>query len=218
MLNAIDYAKFFISQNIGADGDNLESNMKLQKLLLFADMISLVKQGTPLFSDTIYAFEKGCVIENVRHKYQYDYLNLIRESQIQQVDYSESDKKILEMTKKIFGNLSADELSDINHQFNFWQRQFNNSYVSDNYKEKADSIVTTDMILEEIETMKRVVDAFELADEDSYNKLIINGVTFFYDDAMTITPELVRELGDFSRDADESAYSIYYDNDILVVY
>ena len=217
-MTAMDYAKYFISQRIGAEKNSLEGNMKLQKLLFFADIIHLAQYNTPLFNDTIFAFEKGCVIESVRHRFQYDYGDLCFESMKEQYIFCQQDKNTLDMTIAIFGGLSSKELSDLNHQFNFWQDQYSNSIVSDTFKEKYDSIVTIEMMRSELDKMKGVLNAYYQTKLTEQNVIVFNGIRFFYGDDVFMTVSLKQYLCEFSMCAEDDSYSVYYDNGELVVY
>ena len=73
MSNVFDYAKYFMKQGLDTQRNTFDGNMKLQKLLVFANLISLAERGEPLFNDEILAFEQGCVIEEVRLKYKHSY-------------------------------------------------------------------------------------------------------------------------------------------------
>ena len=66
MKNAMDYAKFFLKQEDDKIANTMDGNMKLQKLLSFANMISIAKYGHPLFAEPVLAYENGFVVESVR--------------------------------------------------------------------------------------------------------------------------------------------------------
>lgn len=218
IMKAIDYAKFFISQKIGAEKNSLEGNMKLQKLLFFADMINLAQYDSPLFDDDVYAFEKGCVIESVRQKFQYDYDNLLFESMYTQPCFNDSDKDTLNITLDIFGALSSKELSELSHQFEFWKNQYDKAYVSDYYKEKEASIITIDMMREEINIIQNILSAYKETRKICQNVIKINGVSFYYEDDIVDTSDLRRALNEFSINAEDDAYSIYFEDGELVIY
>lgn len=217
-MNAMDYAKFFIAQKIGAEANSFDGNMKLQKLLFFADMINLAQYDTPLFHDNVYAFKKGCVVETVRKRFQYDYVRLMAEVSSSDLVFDQSDMDTLTKTVMIYGKLSSDELSELCHQFSFWERQYNDSFVSDNFREKDYSIISVDMMRNEIGIIKNILDAYNESCDNSLNEIVINGVKFYYDSNIEITDEAVKCLKDFSKFAEDDAYSFYYDNGELVIY
>lgn len=73
LYKAEDVAKYFIylgSQQVVGDNKEREgvTNLKLQKILYFAQVYFLAKIGKPLFADPIEAWEFGPVVPNVYHK------------------------------------------------------------------------------------------------------------------------------------------------------
>lgn len=70
MYTAEQIANFFIGL-IKDDPDNDMTNMKVNKLLYFAQGRYLAKYGIPLFSDVLEAWEHGPVVNSVYQKYKY---------------------------------------------------------------------------------------------------------------------------------------------------
>ncbi|MBT1166842.1 SocA family protein [Bifidobacterium simiarum] len=71
IMKAIDAANFFIDlAKSGSDEDDGISNMKLNKLLFFAQAISLQRYGRPLFDDPIEAWTHGPVVPSVYHTFK----------------------------------------------------------------------------------------------------------------------------------------------------
>ena len=69
---AENVAKWFLIRNAteeenGADGI---SNLKLQKLLYYAQGCTLALKNAPLFDDPIVAWQHGPVVESIYHKYK----------------------------------------------------------------------------------------------------------------------------------------------------
>ena len=62
MLKAIDAAKWFVNQNCDMPRNTFDGNMKLQKMLFFAQLIHLARTGELLFEDPILAFKQGSVV------------------------------------------------------------------------------------------------------------------------------------------------------------
>jgi uncharacterized phage-associated protein len=69
MANVYDVADYFINMNLGDDEGDV-SNMKLQKLLYFAQGRHLAKTGQPLFDTPIEAWEHGPVLRDVYVRYK----------------------------------------------------------------------------------------------------------------------------------------------------
>jgi uncharacterized phage-associated protein len=69
MLKAIDVAHYFLCQ-IDSDAGDLISNLKIQKLLYYAQGFSLAICNKPLFSEPIEAWTHGPVVADVYHEFK----------------------------------------------------------------------------------------------------------------------------------------------------
>ena len=120
-VNPDDVAKWFCNQGIIEKPNSKEGNMKVQKLLFFAQLIYMAKNnGETMFNNEFSAFENGVVLEKVMKEYHNDYKK-----------YFDSNKEIpndiinvLTLTTEIFGDSSAQELSELSHQFDAWKNYF----------------------------------------------------------------------------------------------
>ncbi|EOS7993968.1 SocA family protein, partial [Enterococcus hirae] len=130
MRNVKEYAKFFLQKGLIDTPNTFDGNMKLQKLLFFANLINYSKHEDLLFKEDMLAFENGTVIEEVRQKYKNDYYSFMEEAKQFQANFSEKEYEVLNDTIKIFGRLSAKDLSNLNHEFDFWNIRFENSTLS----------------------------------------------------------------------------------------
>lgn len=111
-------------------GDNQEregvTNLKLQKLLYFAQAYYLAKLGRPLFNDRIEAWEYGPVIPDVYHKYKSEgSAPIILEKDDSGLDGE--DKKNLQTIWDTFGGYSAGRLVDISHAHTPWKEAYASS-------------------------------------------------------------------------------------------
>ena len=221
MHTAFDYAKYFMSKGLDNIPNTFDGNMKLQKLLVFAYLISLAKYGHPLFEDEIFAFSRGYVVEKVRQRYQNDYYGLKEESDNFNPDFNDEENYILQCTIDIYGKLGARELSDLSHGFNFWNEAYEKGFLPSGYHSKIDSLITNEEMMKEISSIRKVIQAYEqnIASESNSACQSINGVRFFYNPTeVRITDDLVNYLYQFAEEAEDNAYSVYYDNNNLVVY
>ena len=122
---AENVAKYFIylaSQAFVGDNKEREgiTNLKLQKILYFAQAYYLSKIGKPLFSDSIKAWEYGPVVPEVYHKFKAKGSNPI----IGEEDKSSLSDENKETLKKIwgtFGGYSASKLVDVVHTHTPWK-------------------------------------------------------------------------------------------------
>ena len=72
---------------------------------------------------------------------------------------------------------------------------------------------------DELDSIERVIEAFQKTQAENNAKEIINGVAFFYTPAdFTMTDEILDDLFAFSLTADDAAYTVYLDKGGLVIY
>ena len=132
--------------------------MKLQKLLFFAQLISLVKNDKFLFDDEFCAFENGMVMESVRLKYKNNLQDLLN---YQRNDFSEEDLEVLELTKNIYGGENAE----------YWKKYLSLSNDENDYKNKKKSVVPNRELKKEIDNIKDVLDAYEIMNSKEYKEM-----------------------------------------------
>lgn len=219
MNTAYDYAKYFMSKGMDSFPNTFDGNMKLQKLLVFADLLSLAKYGSPLFDDKIMAFTNGYVVEDVRKEYQNNYAAFKAASDSFKPDFSDTEQIVMDYTEAIYGSMSAKELSDLSHDFDFWSESYNNGLSESGYHNKELSVISTDSMIREIGKVRNVIAAYEQTQQLESSFQYINGIRFYYTPSdLEMTDEIIGDLFEFSKSADESSYSVYYDNGELVVY
>ena len=218
MSDVFDYAKFFMKHDPDTNRNTFDGNMKLQKLLVLADLVSLAERDIPLFEDEILAFEHGCVIEKVRLRHANDFAGFIADSREFNPDFTQEEYNVLNLTVALFGGLSARDLSDINHAFSFWLTSYNNSIQPDGFKNKNKAVVSIDAMRGELDRIRDAIAAFRETESENQFKETINGVDFYYTpNDPVLTEEILTQLYNFSRFADEKAYSVYLDNGSLVI-
>ncbi len=217
MKDVYDFAKFFIKNGADSMPNTYDGNMKLQKLLVLADLANIAEYGEPLFNDQVLAFQNGCVVEKVRLRYKNDYIGFKRDSDVYQPDFSEREYMIRNLIMSIFGSATARELSDINHTFHFWKVAFDNGTDRTGYHDKTLSVVDMMSQTEDINRMREIISAYREAANDVTASEIINGVTFYYD-GFVLTDEIIDQLEKFSLSAEDDTYSVYLDHGRLVIY
>jgi len=120
--NVAKYLIYLASQAFVGDNNEREgiTNLKLQKVLYFAQAYYLSKVGKPLFSDNIEAWEYGPVVPNIYHKFKARGSDPI----ICEEDKSallDEDKETLKKIWGTFGGYSASKLVDISHAHTPWK-------------------------------------------------------------------------------------------------
>ncbi len=151
--------KWFLDNNLDNPRNTFKGNMKLQKLLFFAQLISMAKNNKLLFDDEFSAFENGMVMEKIRLEYKNNLDGLLK---YKRNELPDRDIGVLSLTKKIYGLESADTLSNMTHQFQYWQKYFNLSKETKNFKSKKKAVVTNKELMEELENIRDVLDAYEI--------------------------------------------------------
>lgn len=197
MRDAYDFARFFIKNGADSKPNTYDGNMKLQKLLVLADLANIAEYGEPLFKDQVLAFKNGCVVEKVRLRYKNDYGSFRQDSEVYQPDFSEREYEVLNLVMGIFGGASAKELSDINHTFNFWKEAFDHGTRSTGYHDKGMSVFDMMSQRSDIERRREIISAYKETANNATASEIINGVTFYYD-GFTLTDDMIDQLESFS--------------------
>ena len=217
MRDVYDFAKFFLKNGADSLPNTYDGNMKLQKLLVLANLANVAEYGELLFPEDVLAFKNGCVVEKVRLRYKNDYCGFIEDSRAYQPDFSEREYSILNKIIDIFGKSTARELSQINHVFNFWKIAFAKGTDDSGFNDKSLSVVDMISQKEDIEKMREILSAYQEASKDTVAHEVINGVTFYYD-GFKLTEDMIEQLEAFSLDADDDSYSVYLDDGRLVIY
>lgn len=170
-VSPLEITKWFISQDLDKPKNKKEGNIKIQKLLFFSQLIYMAKNnGKTMFDEEFYAFEHGMVLENVRKTYQNYYKDISKQSKEQNMNFSEDIIETLILTKEIFGECSAKELSELSHEFDAWNTYYNNS-IEKKFKivwhNKEKSKVPYSELQKELYRIQKVLDAYELTSHSS---------------------------------------------------
>lgn len=219
MRDVYDFAKYFIKNGADSNPNTYDGNMKLQKLLTFANAISIAEYGKPLFDDEIFAFTNGCVVEKVRLRYRNEYDSFKKESELFQPNFSEQEYNVLNLVTGIFGNETAATLSQINHEFRFWNEPYSNGTKSNGYHVKEKSVVNMEDYPDDIEAIKKVIAVYKQNKQISKHHELINGITFYYD-GFELNDDIIQGLAEFalSDEAEDTSYTVCMDDGELVIY
>lgn len=120
--SAFDIANYFLFKS-QEDGQELLSNLKLQKLVYYAQGLHFVLFDIPLFSEEIEAWTYGPVIPELYHKYKDNESNGIPPDE----DFNpskiidEETRNFLDEVYEAFGQFSAVRLMDIAHNDECWK-------------------------------------------------------------------------------------------------
>src|SRR4051812_7192136 len=107
MTTAIDAAKYLLTLD-DQDAGDLTSNLKLQKLLYYAQGVNLALRDAPLFDDKIEAWQHGPVSPPVYHEYKSHGGDPIpRPEDFNPLSLPEADRDILNEVHTVYGQFSA---------------------------------------------------------------------------------------------------------------
>ncbi len=102
------------------DADSI-SNLKLQKLLYYAQGSYLALTNEPLFNENILAWKHGPVVNEVYQVYKKYGSDGIPDNQLEHVDIDPSTTSILKQVYSVFGQYSAWGLRNMTHEENPWK-------------------------------------------------------------------------------------------------
>lgn len=164
MTNVVEpkkVAEWFIQKKLDNPTNTGKGNMKLQKLLFFSQLIYMCKNnGKTMYNEMFSAFDNGMVLEPIRQEYLHNYEQLKNDSE-NVIELPNDVKDSLNITVDIFGQCSADELSELSHQFKAWSKYLSLSIEDNNYHNKQKAIVPYDELEKELYKMKKVLRAYE---------------------------------------------------------
>ena len=114
-LTAQDVADYFLVSVNEEIGDNL-SNLKLQKLVYYAQGFNLALHDVPLFDESIQAWTHGPVVPALYHHYKAQGAGAISPPEdFDDSKYDEGTREILDEVFKVYGQYSAWKLADMTH-------------------------------------------------------------------------------------------------------
>jgi uncharacterized phage-associated protein len=120
-LHPRDIANYFLA-NVDEDSGDSISNLKLQKLVYFAQGLHLTMQGEPLFSHPIEAWDHGPVIPGLYLAFKHRGNRAIEPPEkFDADDYLPEVREILDAVLTVYGQFSAWKLRDITHDEPPWR-------------------------------------------------------------------------------------------------
>ncbi|MEJ1391694.1 MAG: DUF4065 domain-containing protein [Candidatus Sedimenticola sp. (ex Thyasira tokunagai)] len=112
-------ANYFLSLVKEDEGDLL-SNLKLQKLVYYAQGFSLAMNDKPLFEEPIKAWQHGPVCAELYHEFKEYGGGAIPPVQVDLSAYDDDTQELLNEVNKIFGQFSAWKLRNLTHEEPTW--------------------------------------------------------------------------------------------------
>ena len=115
----MDVAKFILS--LSSPEDHEITNMKLQKLLYFAQGLHLAKFESPLYADDIQAWKFGPVIPAVYEKYNEYGRNVIPRVKLKSCEIDQNTQKFIQDVFRVYNQYSGPKLSEMTHRDGPWK-------------------------------------------------------------------------------------------------
>lgn len=128
-MTAQSVAEYFVSRVDVEAGDSI-SNLKLQKLLYYAQGFHLAVYGQPLFPEKIKAWEHGPVVPQVYHYFKDYGASPIPVKPVNLADYSEEIRELLDEVHTVYGQFSASKLREMTHEEPPWKATPPNETIS----------------------------------------------------------------------------------------
>lgn len=126
MPSALDVARYFLVQQDEEAGE-LITNLKLQKLVYYAQGFHLALYDRALFGEAIKAWAHGPVVPTLWHEYnRYGARPLPRPTSFDSGIFSEQQRELLDEVASVYGQFSAWKLRDMTHQEQPWIMAFDN--------------------------------------------------------------------------------------------
>ena len=129
MMPAHDVAKYFVSLVDDDAGDSI-SNLKLQKLLYYAQGAHLALHGGPLFPEPIEAWTHGPVVPYVYRQYKQHGGEPIPIEKVDLNIYTGPVREVLDEVNEVFGQFSALKLRAMTHNEAPWMQTARGEVIS----------------------------------------------------------------------------------------
>ena len=123
-------AKYFLSRTDEEVGDVM-TNLKLQKLLYYAQGFHLAIHGTPLFSEPIEAWLHGPVVPVIYHIYShYGAMPIPHSEDFDPTALGEDTCELLDEVYEVYGQFSAWKLRNMTHEEAPWRNTEQSDVIS----------------------------------------------------------------------------------------
>lgn len=128
MKKASHIAKAFLKLSQPEVGDSI-TNLKLQKLLYYAQGFYLAIYGKPLFKENILAWEHGPVVREVYDEYSHLSASTIPVPN-ESIVLTQKEKDLILNVWKVYGQFSAWRLREMTHNESPWKDTARNKVIS----------------------------------------------------------------------------------------
>lgn len=120
MASALNVANYFLNR-VDRDAGDVITNLKLLKLVYYAQAWSMVFRGQPLFDEKVQAWVNGPATYSVWKEYERYEKNSIPEKPVLPEDAFQADElDVLNIVWDVYGELSASKLWKLSHSEDPW--------------------------------------------------------------------------------------------------
>lgn len=129
MISSFDVARYFLSLVDEDAGDSL-SNLKLQKLVYYAQGYYLALYDEPLFPERIEAWIHGPVVPDLYHNLKQFGAEPVRvDGEFDPGMYSDKVQELLDEVYSVYGQFSAGQLRNFTHREPPWMNTPNGETI-----------------------------------------------------------------------------------------
>ena len=121
MQKALAVADYFL-RNLDRTSGETVTQLKLQKLLYYTQVWSLVLRDKPIFRESIEAWTHGPVVRDVWEVFKHHKYNSIPEPTAPPAFFDESEEAVLREVIRVYGSLNAKHLERLTHSEMPWQK------------------------------------------------------------------------------------------------
>lgn len=133
IYSAKEIAEWFLNKNriqMNFEDSEYITNLKLQKLLYYAQGCFLAKKDMPLFNEDFLAWEHGPVIRKIYDIYKVNGASGIEYNKDFNLELDDDVEKILNEVYEKYGQYTAWKLRDMTHQETPWKTTARNEIIS----------------------------------------------------------------------------------------
>lgn len=207
-------SKWFIENNSDVAIPSLNGNLKLQKLLYYAQAMKLAVDGEPLFENKIEAWENGPVVKEMFIEYRHNNFTERAKFHPFHENFDERTLKILQIVNYVYGTQSGSQLVKLTHSEEPWKELEKQALNRENPEISQEKMK---------EYYKSLIDIYELYEDYDFSSDAseeINGNVFVFNKYETkLNENDLRNLWDIGRQIQGEKFFVYKDdNNELVIY
>jgi uncharacterized phage-associated protein len=118
---ARDIAEYYLCCANDEEAGDLISNLKIQKLVYYAQACHLAATGKALFDDKIVAWDHGPVVETLYHAYKHYGDSVVEPTKEYKIpEFDEETRQLLDEVYRVLGQYSAWKLREMTHNESPW--------------------------------------------------------------------------------------------------